>query len=178
MQQEEELLKVQDVAERLQVNARTVLRMVERGELDAVRVARSWRFRPRDIEAYLRKQHIGPAIALQDEDWENEDVKVGSANGEPRIPLSHLDLEQKRLEIEKEQWDLETRRFNYILETGQKMIDSSNVDEQTKAKYKAEFIESLLPQLLELGKVRSSERPLIASKQNGRSIHSLEFDKA
>ncbi len=178
MQQEEELLKVQDVAERLQINARTVLRMVERGELDAVRVARSWRFRPRDIDAYLRKQHIGPAVAIGDEDWEDEDVGMGSANGELRGPLNHLDVEQRRLELEKKQWELETERFNYILQTGQKMLESSSVDEQTKAKYEAELIKSLFPQLLELRKVGSSERSLVAPEQNGRSIRSLELDKA
>jgi excisionase family DNA binding protein len=176
MQQEEELLRVQDVAERLQVNARTVLRMVERGELDAVRVARNWRFRPRDIDAYLRKQHIGPAVATKVEDLA-DDVTLGSANGEPRIPLTRLDIEQRRLELEKEQWDLATKRFNYILETGQKMIDSSDFDEKTKAKYKTELLESLLPQLLELGKGRSSDHNLVASKQNGRGGRSLEFDQ-
>jgi len=170
MQQEEELLKVQDVAERLQVNARTVLRMVERGELDAVRVARNWRFRPRDIDAYLRKQHTGPAVAMQEEELADEEVALGLTNGEPRIPLTRLDIEQRRLELEKAQWDLETRRFNYILETGQKMIDTSDVDEKTKAKYKTELLESLLPQLLELGKGRNMERGLVASKQNGHDL--------
>ena len=40
MQHEDEMLDVQSVADLLQVNPRTVLRMVEREELPAIRVAR------------------------------------------------------------------------------------------------------------------------------------------
>jgi len=184
MQQDDELLKVQDVAERLHVNARTVLRMVDRGELDAVKVARSWRFRPRDIDSYLKKHHTGLSVATQEELADDEALS-GLANIEPRRPLTRLELEQRRLELEKEQLDLDTRRINYILETSQRMIDTPDLDEKTKARFKAELLETLLPQLLELGKGRSlehdgrtSERNPQASRQNGQGLRStLELEK-
>ena len=53
MQNEDELLDVQAVADLLHVNPRTVLRMVERKELPAIRVARRFRFRRSDLEKYL-----------------------------------------------------------------------------------------------------------------------------
>jgi len=54
MQHEDEMLDVQSVADLLHVNPRTVLRMVEREELPAIRVARRFRFRRSDLEQYLR----------------------------------------------------------------------------------------------------------------------------
>src|SRR6202035_2715424 len=51
---EENLLDVQHVAERLDVNPRTVLRMVERGDLPAFKVSHRLRFRPVDLEKYLQ----------------------------------------------------------------------------------------------------------------------------
>jgi excisionase family DNA binding protein len=54
MQHEDEMLDVQSVADLLHVNPRTVLRMVEREELPAIRVARRFRFRRSDLDHYLR----------------------------------------------------------------------------------------------------------------------------
>ncbi|HYT45729.1 MAG TPA: helix-turn-helix domain-containing protein [Methylomirabilota bacterium] len=51
--QEDKLLDVQSVADHLDVNPRTVLRMVERGELPAIKVAHRLRFRRSDLENYL-----------------------------------------------------------------------------------------------------------------------------
>jgi excisionase family DNA binding protein len=51
--QEEKLLDVQHVAARLDLNPRTILRMVERGELRAFKVGHRLRFRPADLERYL-----------------------------------------------------------------------------------------------------------------------------
>ena len=56
MQKDDELLDVQEVAALLRVNPRTVLRMADRKELAALRVGKRWRFRPRDLDAYLRTQ--------------------------------------------------------------------------------------------------------------------------
>jgi excisionase family DNA binding protein len=64
MQNEDELLDVQSVADRLHVNPRTVLRMVERKELPAIRVARRFRFRRSDLENYLRT-HLYPSSSSQ-----------------------------------------------------------------------------------------------------------------
>ncbi len=175
MQKEEELLKVQDVAARLHVNTRTVLRMVDRGELDAVKVARSWRFRPHDIDTYLHKHHTGSTsrftIREQEDDLADDETWPGLADMEqphqrgaerkgPVRSMTHLDLEKQRLELEKEQLELDQRRINYVLETTQKMVSMPDIDDQTKAK----LLETLLPRLLELGNGRSLERNLPAPK--------------
>jgi excisionase family DNA binding protein len=64
MQNEDELLDVQSVADLLHVNPRTVLRMVERKELPAIRVARRFRFRRIDLENYLRT-HLSTSNSSQ-----------------------------------------------------------------------------------------------------------------
>ena len=42
--------------EYLQVNLRTVYRLIKAGKIPAVRVGRQWRFRKRDIDAWLDSQ--------------------------------------------------------------------------------------------------------------------------
>src|SRR6516165_12214073 len=64
MQHEDEMLDVQSVADLLHVNPRTVLRMVEREEIPAIRVARRFRFRRSDLEHYLRT-HLSTSTASQ-----------------------------------------------------------------------------------------------------------------
>ena len=64
MQHEDEMLDVQSVADLLHVNPRTVLRMVEREELPAIRVARRFRFRRSDLDNYLRT-HLSTATSSQ-----------------------------------------------------------------------------------------------------------------
>ncbi len=64
MQHEDEMLDVQSVADMLHVNPRTVLRMVEREELPAIRVARRFRFRRSDLDHYLHT-HLSTAPSSQ-----------------------------------------------------------------------------------------------------------------
>ena len=45
-----------EVLEYLQVNLRTVYRLIKAGKIPAVRVGRQWRFRKRDIDAWLETQ--------------------------------------------------------------------------------------------------------------------------
>jgi excisionase family DNA binding protein len=55
-------LTTEEVLEYLQVNLRTVYRLIKAGKIPAVRVGRQWRFRKRDIDAWLdsqRTQHMG-----------------------------------------------------------------------------------------------------------------------
>ena len=47
--------------EYLQVNLRTVYRLIKAGKIPAVRVGRQWRFRQRDIDAWLDGQGTGAA---------------------------------------------------------------------------------------------------------------------
>jgi excisionase family DNA binding protein len=53
---EEGFLTTEEVLEYLQVNLRTVYRLIKAGKIPAVRVGRQWRFRKRDIDAWLETQ--------------------------------------------------------------------------------------------------------------------------
>jgi excisionase family DNA binding protein len=49
-------LTTEEVLEYLQVNLRTIYRLIKAGRIPAVRVGRQWRFRKRDIDAWLDSQ--------------------------------------------------------------------------------------------------------------------------
>lgn len=53
---DEIFLTTEEVLEYLQVNLRTVYRLIKAGKIPAVRVGRQWRFRKRDIDAWLDTQ--------------------------------------------------------------------------------------------------------------------------
>jgi excisionase family DNA binding protein len=53
---DEVFLTTEEVLEYLQVNLRTVYRLIKAGKIPAVRVGRQWRFRKRDIDAWLETQ--------------------------------------------------------------------------------------------------------------------------
>src|SRR5215207_9575721 len=67
---DEAFLTTEEVLEYLQVNLRTVYRLIKAGKIPAVRVGRQWRFRKRDIDAWLDSQRsrndggMGAAAAL------------------------------------------------------------------------------------------------------------------
>ena len=65
---DETFLTTEEVLEYLQVNLRTVYRLIKAGKIPAVRVGRQWRFRKRDIDAWLDSQRprsgAKPAPAL------------------------------------------------------------------------------------------------------------------
>jgi two-component system chemotaxis response regulator CheY len=70
-------LTTEEVLEYLQVNLRTVYRLVKAGKIPAVRVGRQWRFRKADIDAYLAssrsadaKRTPGPSRVLVVDDQE------------------------------------------------------------------------------------------------------------
>ena len=56
-------LKPQEIAQRLNVDIRTVYKMIERGDLHAVRAGRVWRIPPEAFEEYLRGSARSPASA-------------------------------------------------------------------------------------------------------------------
>ena len=58
---EETFLTTEEVLEYLQVNLRTVYRLIKAGRIPAVRVGRQWRFRKADIDAWLDTQRPQPA---------------------------------------------------------------------------------------------------------------------
>src|SRR5215213_5586091 len=65
---DETFLTTEEVLEYLQVNLRTVYRLIKAGKIPAVRVGRQWRFRKRDIDAWLDAQRPRgdrpPAVAV------------------------------------------------------------------------------------------------------------------
>ena len=54
---EDKLLTVEDLAEYLQVSAKTVYRMLRRGRLPCYRVGNQWRFRKEAIDKWLDHEH-------------------------------------------------------------------------------------------------------------------------
>lgn len=61
---DETFLTTEEVLEYLQVNVRTVYRLIKAGKIPAVRVGRQWRFRKRDIDAWLDSQRPRAGVAL------------------------------------------------------------------------------------------------------------------
>jgi excisionase family DNA binding protein len=53
---DEAFLTTEEVLDYLQVNLRTVYRLIKAGKIPAVRVGRQWRFRKSDIDAWLDSQ--------------------------------------------------------------------------------------------------------------------------
>jgi excisionase family DNA binding protein len=73
-------LTTEEVLDYLQVNLRTVYRLIKAGKIPAVRVGRQWRFRKTDIDAWLESQRprsIRPNPASA--------ATTASRNGRPRI---------------------------------------------------------------------------------------------
>lgn len=58
---DEVFMTAEEVLAYLQVNLRTVYRLIKAGKIPAVRVGRQWRFRKRDIDAWLETQRATPA---------------------------------------------------------------------------------------------------------------------
>ncbi|MEN3339349.1 MAG: hypothetical protein V7647_3025 [Acidobacteriota bacterium] len=53
---DESFLTTEEVLDYLQVNLRTVYRLIKAGKIPAVRVGRQWRFRKRDVDSWLENQ--------------------------------------------------------------------------------------------------------------------------
>lgn len=56
---DETFLTTEEVLEYLQVNLRTVYRLIKAGRIPAVRVGRQWRFRKTDLDVWLDSQRRG-----------------------------------------------------------------------------------------------------------------------
>ena len=138
--QEDKLLDVQAVADHLDVNPRTVLRMVERGELPAIKVAHRLRFRRSDLENYLwnhlstsspsqngdSSKHAFAEMGelLQDERQDNHELEVPEQAGdtEPEsAPKEHAHLlgvqiarrskQATQLELERQRLEIEEKKL-------------------------------------------------------------------
>ncbi len=62
---DETFLTTDEVLEYLQVNLRTVYRLIKAGKIPAVRVGRQWRFRKGDLDAWLESQRARTARSAQ-----------------------------------------------------------------------------------------------------------------
>ena len=60
---DETFLTTEEVLEYLQVNLRTVYRLIKSGRIPAVRVGRQWRFRKGDLDSWLDNQRRGGRTA-------------------------------------------------------------------------------------------------------------------
>jgi excisionase family DNA binding protein len=62
---EEALMDTAEVARYLKMHSKTIISMVERGELKAYKVGRHWRYRKSDIDAYLEQRKNIPKTDKQ-----------------------------------------------------------------------------------------------------------------
>jgi excisionase family DNA binding protein len=76
---EEGFLTTEEVLEYLQVNLRTIYRLIKAGKIPAVRVGRQWRFRKRDIDAWLESQRPRQGRAG------TPAARAAAAPGRPRV---------------------------------------------------------------------------------------------
>ena len=65
---DENFLTTEEVLDYLQVNLRTVYRLIKAGKIPAVRVGRQWRFRKRDIDAWLESSRPASGGLMLPED--------------------------------------------------------------------------------------------------------------
>ncbi len=80
----ESFLTTEEVLEYLQVNLRTVYRLIKAGKIPAVRIGRQWRFRKSDIDAWLANQQtsLSPAPATP---RETETATITSGRDRPKV---------------------------------------------------------------------------------------------
>jgi excisionase family DNA binding protein len=62
---DDHFLTTEEVLAYLQVNLRTVYRLIKAGRIPAVRVGRQWRFRKRDIDAWLEQNRTGVPAGMK-----------------------------------------------------------------------------------------------------------------
>lgn len=80
---DETFLTTEEVLEYLQVNLRTVYRLIKAGKIPAVRVGRQWRFRKRDIDAWLDSQR--PRGAARATSIPPPQARSNAASARPRV---------------------------------------------------------------------------------------------
>jgi excisionase family DNA binding protein len=104
---DETFLTTEEVLEYLQVNLRTVYRLIKAGKIPAVRVGRQWRFRRHDIDAWLDSQRPrgGPRPTSV------ASTRPSNVGGRPRVLVvddeaSIRDLLQKTLALAEYEVDV------------------------------------------------------------------------
>ena len=79
------LLTMKEVLGYLQVNSRTVYRLIKAGEIPAIRVGRLWRFRKSDLDAWLESHQLVSAPAEPLPQAPAESVAPAPASSRPRV---------------------------------------------------------------------------------------------
>jgi excisionase family DNA binding protein len=79
---DETFLTTEEVLEYLQVNLRTVYRLIKAGKIPAVRVGRQWRFRKRDIDGWLDSQRPRSAVRAP---VSTPDPRPAAGTNRPRV---------------------------------------------------------------------------------------------
>src|SRR5512136_2998091 len=82
---DETFLTTEEVLEYLQVNLRTVYRLIKAGKIPAVRVGRQWRFRKRDIDAWLDSQRPRGGASARPAAPAPAEPKAGAGAARPRV---------------------------------------------------------------------------------------------
>jgi excisionase family DNA binding protein len=62
MEDKSEFITVEELAERLKVNPRTIQRIIQRKELPAIRVGRQWRFRREWVSEWLNTKTVNKEV--------------------------------------------------------------------------------------------------------------------
>jgi excisionase family DNA binding protein len=103
---DEGFLTTEEVLDYLQVNLRTVYRLIKGGKIPAVRVGRQWRFRKTDIDSWLESQRppgsARPAAAAPRRGLSNGRARVLVVDDEEGI----RDLLMKTLQLAEYEVDL------------------------------------------------------------------------
>ena len=63
---DDHFLTTEEVLDYLQVNLRTIYRLIKAGKIPAVRVGRQWRFRKHDIDTWLNSNRSNPRAGVMD----------------------------------------------------------------------------------------------------------------
>ena len=71
----DQFFTVKTLADKLAVTPITIYRMVDQGKLPAVRIGKSIRFKPADIDAFLETVRVGPGGLAVDEQKEGKHEK-------------------------------------------------------------------------------------------------------
>lgn len=82
---DETFLTTEEVLEYLQVNLRTVYRLIKAGKIPAVRVGRQWRFRKRDIDAWLDSQRARSTSVRTPATTPSSSARPASSTERPRV---------------------------------------------------------------------------------------------
>jgi len=79
----DQFYSVRTLAEKLALAPMTIYRLVDQGKLPAVRIGKSIRFRPADIDAFLESVRVGPAGLMEEEPKEGKHERRKSGKSHP-----------------------------------------------------------------------------------------------